>query len=264
MTGVAELWWGKPLAVVAAPTVKILQFDVSTASLEEHAKAFIASAKAGHGLWICTLNLEMVGRALQDPEYAALMARVDVFIADGASILLLARMANGPIPKGRSNGTDLVQRFLEAPECDRIGIIGGIRPEGIFERLQIDRHRVSYLNSGTILLDKAALDELTSEVEGAGCQLVLVALGVPKQDIVCDHLRRRLRHLVVVGVGGSFDFLAGLKPRAPFWMQRFGLETLFRLGSEPRRLSGRYLVLYPLTIARLARLALRGELRTNH
>src|SRR5260370_41313637 len=102
------------MAVAENPSSKILQFDISTASLEEHAEAFIANAKAGHGQWICTLNLEMVGRALRHPEYAALMANVDVFIADGASILLLARMTKRPVPKGRSNGTDLVKRFLEA------------------------------------------------------------------------------------------------------------------------------------------------------
>jgi len=172
-------------------------------------------------------------------------------------------MTNGRAPKGRSTGVDLVQRFLEAPECDHIGIIGGHRPEKIFERLPIDRRRVTYLNSGIIALDTASLDRLAAEVEVAGCQLVLVALGVPKQDIVCAHLHRQLPHLVVAGVGASFDILAGLKPRAPGWVQRLGFEWFFRLCLEPRRLAGRFLVFYPLTVARLARRALRARGSTD-
>ena len=242
---------------MASATVKILQFDVSASSEAEHARAIIAAAQAGRGCWICTFNLEILGRALHDPDYGALLETVDTFVADGASILFVSKLLNGETPQGRTTGVDLVRRLLEARECPAIGIVGGRDPERALNALELPRGRVTYLNSGWISTDAASLEHLAAEINDAGCRIVLVALGVPKQDVVCAYLRRRMPHLVLLGVGGAFEILGGLTRRAPRWIQDAGFEWLFRLFQEPRRLARRYLLFYPATVVRLAALLSR-------
>jgi N-acetylglucosaminyldiphosphoundecaprenol N-acetyl-beta-D-mannosaminyltransferase len=91
------------------------------------------------------------------------------------------------------------------------------------------------------------------EIEASGADVVWVGIGVPKQEKWMWRLRDRLEAPVLVGVGAAFDFHAGLIPQAPDWMQRRGLEWLFRLGQEPRRLWRRYLTYNPRFVAGFAR-----------
>jgi N-acetylglucosaminyldiphosphoundecaprenol N-acetyl-beta-D-mannosaminyltransferase len=83
--------------------------------------------------------------------------------------------------------------------------------------------------------------------------LVLVCLGAPKQEIFCDQHFRELAPAVMVCVGAGIDFIAGTARRAPRWISRSGLEWLYRLAQEPRRLAGRYLLRDPQFVAILAR-----------
>ena len=75
--------------------------------------------------------------------------------------------------------------------------------------------------------------------------MVFIALGVPKQDRLAVELRRRMPHLVLLGIGGTFEILGPQGSRAPRWMQKGGLEWLYRLFREPGRLWRRYLINYP-------------------
>jgi N-acetylglucosaminyldiphosphoundecaprenol N-acetyl-beta-D-mannosaminyltransferase len=88
-------------------------------------------------------------------------------------------------------------------------------------------------------------ESIVGSIRAAMPDLVLVALGAPKQEIWIDQVRAALQPAVLVGVGASLDFLAGTVPRAPLWMARSGLEWLYRLGREPRRLAHRYLLRDP-------------------
>ena len=90
-------------------------------------------------------------------------------------------------------------------------------------------------------LSRAEIEAAASEIESAGAQLVWVGLGTPRQDLVVDQLAGA-GSAVFVAIGAAFDFISGGKPQAPRWMREHGLEWLFRLLSEPRRLAGRYLL----------------------
>jgi UDP-N-acetyl-D-mannosaminuronic acid transferase (WecB/TagA/CpsF family) len=85
-----------------------------------------------------------------------------------------------------------------------------------------------------------ANDEILSRVGEAGADILLVALGHPKQDLWIARNRDRLPVSVAIGVGGTFDLIAGRLHRAPAWARRSGLEWLFRFAQEPRRLGLRY------------------------
>jgi N-acetylglucosaminyldiphosphoundecaprenol N-acetyl-beta-D-mannosaminyltransferase len=103
-------------------------------------------------------------------------------------------------------------------------------------------------------------DRVIDDINGCGADVVWVGIGQPKQERWMADVRDRLETPVLVGVGAAFDFHAGLVPQAPDWMQRMGLEWLFRLAHEPRRLWRRYLHSTPRFISGFARQYARSRL----
>jgi N-acetylglucosaminyldiphosphoundecaprenol N-acetyl-beta-D-mannosaminyltransferase len=96
-------------------------------------------------------------------------------------------------------------------------------------------------------MDENEVDSMIAEINASQADIVWVGLGSPKQEFWMAEYRERLHAPVLIGVGAAFDFLTGAKPQAPKWMQRAGMEWLFRLLSEPRRLWRRY-AQYPLFV----------------
>jgi N-acetylglucosaminyldiphosphoundecaprenol N-acetyl-beta-D-mannosaminyltransferase len=106
--------------------------------------------------------------------------------------------------------------------------------------------------------------ELVERINASGADIVWVGISTPKQDRwMADHVGR-LTASVLVGVGAAFDFHAGVKPQAPRWMQRNGLEWLFRLATEPRRLGRRYVLYNPLFVWLVIQQALGRPYDLNH
>ncbi|HEV3339717.1 MAG TPA: WecB/TagA/CpsF family glycosyltransferase [Pirellulales bacterium] len=105
-------------------------------------------------------------------------------------------------------------------------------------------------------------EQVVGRINGSGAGIVFIGLGCPKQDHFAYEHRRRV-HAVQVCVGAAFDFHAGVKPMAPAWMQRRGLEWLFRLSCEPRRLAGRYLKTNSVFLLKLAAAMGRKWLRVD-
>ncbi len=104
---------------------------------------------------------------------------------------------------------------------------------------------------------EATLDEIRS----SGADLVWVGLGMPKQELWMQQARAELPGVALIGVGAAFDFIAGTKKEAPAWIQRAGLEWLFRLSQEPKRLWRRYIINNPLYALLLARQIITQRLR---
>jgi N-acetylglucosaminyldiphosphoundecaprenol N-acetyl-beta-D-mannosaminyltransferase len=234
---------GEKANLPARPRQDILGFPVSACDFLGNVELITRAALAGQGMWVLTLNMEMVARAATDSNYHALMEKVDLAVADGMPILLLSRLGITPYRiTERSCGVDLACHLLRHFP-GRIGILGGRNPRAALTALGLDPARLAYLNDGGV--DPGALGPIIAELRASGCQLLLVALGVPKQDQVCLALHRAIPSLVCIGVGGSFEILSGARRRAPTLAQDLGLEWLYRLMLEPKRLAGRYLGLYP-------------------
>ena len=102
-------------------------------------------------------------------------------------------------------------------------------------------------------LTKGDLDEITDAIRQAKANFVWVGLGMPKQELLIDEIRHRLRGAALLGVGAAFDLLAGNQPEAPDWMKKRGLEWVYRLAHEPGRLWRRYVIDNPLFMFLLAR-----------
>ncbi len=239
-------------------SAEILDFQISAGSLDTHLGFLLACAAQCRGLWVVTLNLEMVATALRDPGYGQLLRDADIVVADGMPLVWLSRLLPpaSRVPE-RASGTDLAGLLLRSDASRPIGLIGGLDPARVAEALALPEGRVGFVEAGHIDASIECVARLRQRIVASGCGIVLVGLGVPKQDQVCHALRGALPGVVYVGVGGAFDMLAGLKPRAPLWMQRAGLEWLYRLLHEPRRLWRRYGLLYPRTLPAIGVWALR-------
>lgn len=247
-----------PAAPANATTVAVVGLDLVTDSLAGFAAALLERARTGQGAYVVTVNLEHIARAERDPSYAAMLRAADLRCPDGAPIFWACRGAGGAANDNceRIAGVDLVAAMVRDPAGLRIAIIGGRDPRRALARLDVPPECLCYLNTDAIGTDPGSLVRLSAEVAVSRPDLVFVALGVPRQDIVGLALRSAVPNAVILGVGGSFEILAGIKPRAPHWVQHAGFEWLFRLSLEPTRLFARYFLTYPIAIRRLVRWAL--------
>lgn len=200
---------------------------------------------SGRGGWVLTLNLEMVSRSARDPAYGALTRSADFIIADGMPIVWASKLKRGvPAIPGRAAGVDLSTELIRATDPARIAVIGGDNPKRALDALGIADAGEVYVFDGRVTADDATAGRLAAELRKRGSRVVFLALGVGKQDDLAALLRERIPEALLLGVGGTFELIGGQKKRAPKWMQRAGMEWLFRLMVEPQRLWKRYLVLY--------------------
>jgi N-acetylglucosaminyldiphosphoundecaprenol N-acetyl-beta-D-mannosaminyltransferase len=222
-------------------------------------------ASARESRYVCTCNVHSVVTAAKDDAFARVVAEADLATPDGAPIAWMLRRL-GQAGQQRINGPDLMARYLmkAAESGESIFLFGGTpttldRLKPALER-RFPGLRVAGVCSPPFrVLTPDEDSAIVDEINRSGASTVWVALGCPKQEAWMEAHRGRV-NAVMIGVGAAFDFFAGTVTRAPAWMQRRGLEWLFRLVSEPSRLWRRYLVTNSLFIVGAARqLARRGR-----
>ncbi len=221
--------------------------------------------RSGEGGSVFTPNVDHVVQASENARLRAAYARVSLSIVDGTPLLWAAHLFGVTLPE-KVAGSDFVPPLLElaADRGWRVYFLGGA--PGVAEEARSKlRQRLPHLevvgvDARRIDVDEPALEReaVVEAIRATKPHLVFVALGAPKQEIWIDQVGQGLRPAVLLGVGASLDFVAGAVPRAPPWMSRAGLEWLFRLSREPRRLWRRYLLRDPRFLIVLAR-ALRAR-----
>ncbi len=188
--------------------------------------------------FIATANAEMVMMAQTDTELASILNKADLVIPDGAGVVWAARYKGHSIPE-RVAGYDLVQELLRksAQKGYRIYFFGGA--PGVAEKAkqwaEQQYQGVCIVGVRDGFFTPEDEPEIINQIKLCKPDILLVALGVPKQE---KWLNQNLHHLnipVSIGVGGTFDVMAGVTIRAPLWMQRANLEWLYRLLSQPQR-----------------------------
>lgn len=187
---------------------------------------------------VVTVNPEFVMAAQRNPLFRQCINDAALVMADGIGIVLAARYLKKPVPE-RVTGVDTLIALAQlcATRGYRLYLLGAA--PGIAEQAAV---RLQALAPGLQIAgcyagspaeeEEAAILE---RVQAARADLLCVAYGAPAQDLWIQRNRERLPVAVAMGVGGSFDFLAGKQRRAPRWMQRAGLEWLYRLYKEPWR-----------------------------
>jgi N-acetylglucosaminyldiphosphoundecaprenol N-acetyl-beta-D-mannosaminyltransferase len=207
-------------------------------------------AQAGRGHWTITANLDHLRRYHCDPVAKGLIDDADLVVADGMPLIWASRLAGEPLPE-RVSGSSMVWSICEAASARRqsVFLLGG--DPGVAKRAaNIFRDSYPELEiAGTACPpvgfedDARELDRIRHQLTAAAPQIVFVALGFPKQDLLIRILRSSLPHASFLGVGISLSYATGDVSRAPNWICRLGLEWAYRLSQEPtRRLARRYLV----------------------
>ncbi len=217
---------------------------------------------------VATVNLDFVVSAQRNGEVRRIYERSDLNLADGAPVVWLARLLGARMP-GRVAGADLVPALIAEVSSAgaRVFLLGGEGGAAKAAAARLQEMHPALVVAGTYEPPRSAIEDMDNDVileriAAARPDLLLVALGHPKQERWIDLHRDRLPVGVAIGVGCVFDLIAGRSRRAPRWMQAAGLEWFFRLAQEPQRLVGRYVLdaawLIPITLSTLrSRLAAR-------
>lgn len=218
--------------------------------------------------YVCVATVSQVMEAYDAPEFLRVMNNADLTTPDGMPLVWGLRLL-GHKSASRVYGPDLTPLLLEraAAEGLSVGFYGGT-PE-VLQRLtqtmcsRIPRLHVAYSYSPPFRAITPEEDaRVVEEMNASGMRILFVGIGNPKQEFWMAQHRGRVQ-AVMLGVGAAFDFLSGSKRQAPRWMMGAGLEWLFRLASEPRRLWKRYLKQNPRFLVLFGLQLIRERLRLN-
>lgn len=188
---------------------------------------------------VCTINPEFVMIAQKDANFRHILSRCDLTVPDGIGLLFAARFLGMPLPE-RVTGSDGVPKIAE-----RAALTGwklfflGAAPGVADKAADVLRARYPGVNIVATYGGSPAPEQeagIVERINASGADILLVAYGAPEQDKWIARNMPRLRVSMAMGVGGTFDFIAGIIPRAPLWMQRLGLEWLYRLYLQPWRI----------------------------
>lgn len=232
--------------------IQIGQLPLDAVDLPGTLDAIDNLIRARAGGTVFTPNVDHIVLGERNDRFRQAYRRVSLSLVDGTPLLWASRLLGRALPE-KVSGSDLLVPLVQraAAQGWRVFLLGGaagvaeIAAARLKERFPgliiagIDSPRVDL---AAPLSERLAIAERVAETKP---DLVLVAFGAPKQEIFCDEVFEVLRPAVLVGVGASIDFVAGVARRSPPWMSRWGLEWLFRLAHEPRRLAGRYLLRDP-------------------
>ncbi len=202
--------------------------------------------KAGKGRYVCVANTHMIMEGRDSATFRGVINGADLVTPDGMPLVWMLRL-KGQRGQRRVYGPTLMAHVLEAAarEYIPVGLYGG-RPEvvrSLVSRLtnKYPQLKIVYTLSPPFRALSPEEDrDVCNKISQSDARILFVGLGCPKQERWMAAHRGKIP-VVMIGVGAAFDFLAGLKKQAPPWMQNLGMEWLFRLMHEPRRLWKRYL-----------------------
>ncbi|MFZ3217916.1 MAG: WecB/TagA/CpsF family glycosyltransferase [Candidatus Acidiferrales bacterium] len=232
----------------SAQRIHLLGMDIHNLTIAETLLAIGEIVEGRHFAYAVTPNVDHTVKFRKSPQFRAVYGKADMVVADGVPLLWAARMLGTPL-KGRVNGTDLFERTCEfaAERGYSVFLLGGSpgAADSACEKLQ-QRHpdlKIAGCECPPFGFYKS--DEqnkaIQARIRESGADILFVGLGAPQQEQwMCDY-GEGSGVSFAIGVGVSFSFVGGLIPRAPLWMQRNGLEWLWRIKTEPRRLGKRYL-----------------------
>ncbi len=218
--------------------VEVLGLPLANATLDEAAQHLFSIMPTPQPYIVCTPNPEMIERALAEEDLRRSLLAADLLLADGVGVLWASRVLGEGLP-GTVPGVDLMDALLRA------GASGGIR---VFllgtTRTNVEaagrRAQREYPGLGAVETHHGYF----SEDDAAGVlaamtrfcpDLVLVGMGVPRDQVFLSRFRNQLPPALYLAVGGGLDVLSGAVRRAPAWMRRLRLEWLYRLATSPSR-----------------------------
>lgn len=201
---------------------------------------------------ICAfINADCLNQYYANAAYAGLLSQVDFLMPDGIGVAIAARWYGTPV-KANLNGSDLLPKLCRMPYS--IYLLGGSPGVAEKARINLERDYPGVKIAGTdhgFMVDEAAERAAIERINRIRPDILLVGMGVPRQEMWMFRHRNELACKVAIGVGGLLDFASGRIPRAPVWLRRLRLEWAYRLYNEPCRLFRRYVIGNPLFLWRM-------------
>ena len=225
----------------------VVTMDVDITSRDSAVDKVINLTASNQGAYVCVSNVHMCMETFDCAEFRQVVNQADLVIPDGRPIFWAQRLL-GANTAGQVRGQDIMNALCSesASRGIKIGLYGG-SSEDVLSKVA-DVLEEKYLGINITYKYSPPFRPLTDEEDGevvndintAEVDVLFVGIGCPKQERWMAEHKGRLE-CVMLGVGAAYDFIAGSKKHAPLWMQRSGLEWLYRLCSEPGRLWKRYL-----------------------
>jgi len=217
--------------------IDIYSFDEAIQEIEKRIK------RGGKTCIVHFLNVGKIVKATHDVELLDALWDGDFVLADGKPLLVFGSLL-GVHLRTRVNGTDLMEKLLEISESEgfNVFLLGATQLalekciKNIIDKypdIQIVGYRNGYFKSEEI-------DEIIETINKSKTDILFIGMSTPQKELFAFNYRAKLQVPVIQGVGGSFDVIAGLVKRAPKWMQTYGLEWLYRVIQEPKRMFWRY------------------------
>ncbi|NOU35561.1 MAG: WecB/TagA/CpsF family glycosyltransferase [Kiritimatiellaceae bacterium] len=216
-------------------------------TFEEAIQWTVDRVRSGRPGYIATANLDFIVQAQHDTELRNILREADLVIADGFPPVKLAPFFGPPL-KDRVTGSDITPMLAERAAKEGISIYGLGAAEGVaMKAMAVLKGRYPNLKIAGAWspqyapLDKMDHAEILRRLAEARPDILFTAFGAPKQDKF-NHMHVKHWNVpVAIGVGGTLDFIAGVQTRAPVWVQKMQCEWLWRWGTDPKRLTKRYI-----------------------
>lgn len=210
--------------------------SVSVHLIEDYSDWLISRLNHQSGTHVVTLNSEMAMLADQTPELATVIQAADLVVPDGAGVVFYLRLRGQMVQ--RCPGIELVESLLQQVGSVHSFFFFGGAPGVAEAAVHYWQQRVPDLKLAGVshgYLSSEQVQDLEETLITQQPQVILVGMGVPRQEFWIQEHRALCPNAVWIGVGGSFDVWAGLKSRAPVWMRNSNLEWMYRLYKEPWR-----------------------------
>jgi len=232
---------------------RVLSLNINLGSFDSMVDLIIDKGVQRTSSYVCLANVHMTIEAANNVEFADVVNQANLVLPDGKPIAYVLNLMYGT-EQVRIAGMDLLPVLLgEVEKKDLSVFFYGGTPEMLEATKKFLEIKFPNLTKSSFYsppfrqLTMSEEDAIISEINGSGANLIFVVLGCPKQEKWMHRMKGRVQGCMV-GVGGALPVMIGLQKRAPMWMQRNGLEWLYRFFQEPRRLWRRYLITNSLFI----------------
>jgi N-acetylglucosaminyldiphosphoundecaprenol N-acetyl-beta-D-mannosaminyltransferase len=255
--------WSPPMVTPVAPardTIDVLGCRIDRLDMEQAVERCVAAIETRSFLQHLAINAAKIVALHRDEELRRATEACDFVTADGQSVVWASRLLGSPVPE-RVAGIDLMLRMTDvaAERGYRVFILGA-KQEVLERGVRALRHGAPELKLAGYrngFFGEEELPEVVQEIRDARADMLFVAISSPFKEYFLGTHGPSLGVPFVMGVGGAIDVVAGTTQRAPEAWQRAGLEWLYRLKQEPRRMFKRYAVTNTLFLALLARALMR-------
>jgi N-acetylglucosaminyldiphosphoundecaprenol N-acetyl-beta-D-mannosaminyltransferase len=241
---------------------RILNVDIDAVSLEDAVHACEQAIEHQTPIVIGCVNAAKLVNMQRDAALRDAVNASDLIIADGMAVVWASRLLKRPLPE-RVPGIDLFVRLLQeaAVRGQSVYLLGARQEvvEEVVRRVERDYPGLTIAGYRNGYFSDAELPAILDDIRGSGADMLFLGITPPKKELFLARWGKDVSVSVAHGVGGAFDVLAGRVPRAPALFQRFGMEWLFRVIQEPRRMWKRYLVTNTGFILMLLRELMRGS-----